>query len=81
MAAGLRAMGADLDERPDGISVNGPVRLRGAVIDPRGDHRIAMAFGVAGLVADGPTSINEAEAAAVSYPAFFRDLQEVSHAA
>lgn len=81
MALGLRAMGAAVDERPDGISVRGPVRLRGAVIDSRGDHRIAMAFAIAGLVADGSTSIHDAEAVAVSYPRFFRDLQEISDAA
>ena len=81
MTAGLRAMGADVEERPDGISVSGPVQLRGALIDSRGDHRIAMAFAVAALIADGPTSIQGSDAAAVSYPGFFKDLQEISDAA
>jgi 3-phosphoshikimate 1-carboxyvinyltransferase len=81
MTAGLRAMGAEVDERPDGISIRGPVQLRGAQIDARGDHRIAMAFAIAALVADGPTSIQDSDVVAVSYPGFFRDLQEISNAA
>ncbi|HEY9286666.1 MAG TPA: 3-phosphoshikimate 1-carboxyvinyltransferase [Candidatus Dormibacteraeota bacterium] len=81
MTAGLRAMGADVEEHADGIAVSGPVQLRGAQIDSRGDHRIAMAFAIAGLIADGPTSIQGSDAVAVSYPAFFRDLQEISDAA
>jgi 3-phosphoshikimate 1-carboxyvinyltransferase len=77
MAEGLRRMGASVEERTDGISVHGPTALNGTRIDPSGDHRIAMAFGVAGLVASGPTTIEDADAAAVSYPEFFTDLRGI----
>ena len=80
MAAGLRSMGADVDDWADGVSVSGPLRLRGAEIDSRGDHRIAMAFAIAALVASGPSTIHDSEAVAVSYPRFFQDLQEISDA-
>jgi 3-phosphoshikimate 1-carboxyvinyltransferase len=77
MAEGLRRMGASVEERADGVSVRGPVALRGTTVDAKGDHRIAMALAVAGLVASGPTTIDGAEAAAVSYPEFFDDLQTI----
>jgi 3-phosphoshikimate 1-carboxyvinyltransferase len=77
MAEGLRRMGASVEERADGISVHGPTALHGARIDPKGDHRIAMAFGVAGLVASGPTTIEDADAVAVSYPGFFSELRGI----
>ena len=80
MAEGLRRMGAAVDERPDGISVDGPAALRGATVDSSGDHRIAMALAIAGLAADGPTSIVDAESVAVSYPEFFGTLSQVMHA-
>jgi 3-phosphoshikimate 1-carboxyvinyltransferase len=74
-AENLRAMGAEVEEFDDGLRVSGPVKLRGAQIDPRGDHRIAMAFTVGGLVAEGETEIKGAECVAVSFPEFF-DLME-----
>ncbi|MFQ3588486.1 MAG: 3-phosphoshikimate 1-carboxyvinyltransferase [Fimbriimonadaceae bacterium] len=70
VAQGLRAMGAKVETREDGMSIEGPTRLRGARIDAVGDHRIAMAFAVAGLVADGETLVSGAEAIATSYPQF-----------
>lgn len=72
----LRRMGALVEERPDGLRVEGKQagKLRGAEIDPHGDHRIAMAFAVAGLGAQGETVIRDAECAGVSYPSFFDDL-------
>jgi 3-phosphoshikimate 1-carboxyvinyltransferase len=73
----LRAMGAEVEEFDDGLRVAGPIRLRGAKIEPRGDHRIAMAFSVAGLLADGETEINEPECVAVSFPEFFDLLESV----
>jgi 3-phosphoshikimate 1-carboxyvinyltransferase len=79
MADGLRRMGAVVDERPDGISVHGPAALRGATVDAGGDHRIAMALALAALVGSGPTTIEGADSAAVSYPAFFDDLVELTH--
>lgn len=78
IAANLRAMGAEVEEKPDGLAIAGGARLRGAGIDTRGDHRIAMAFGVAGLVADGDTCIRDAECAAVSFPAFWEVLDRIS---
>lgn len=70
VADGLRAMGAQVETREDGMSIEGPTRLKGARIDAVGDHRIAMAFAVAGLAADGETVISGAEAIATSYPQF-----------
>jgi 3-phosphoshikimate 1-carboxyvinyltransferase len=76
----LKRMGATVDERPDGLKVEGrrAGKLHGAEINPRGDHRIAMAFAVAGLAAEGPTVIRGAECAGVSYPTFFEDLKRVA---
>lgn len=75
---GLRAMGADVEEFEDGLRVDGAARLRGAQIDSRGDHRIAMTFAVAGLLADGETEIKDAECVAVSFPEFFDLLEQIS---
>jgi 3-phosphoshikimate 1-carboxyvinyltransferase len=71
----LRRMGADVTERPDGLSAPGGQRLRGAVIETDGDHRIAMAFSIAALVADGASEIANAECAAVSFPDFYDALR------
>ena len=73
----LRAMGAEVEEFEDGLRVAGPVQLRGAEIDPRGDHRIAMAFSMAGLIAEGETQIKDAGCVAVSFPEFFELLESV----
>src|SRR3984893_16405904 len=76
----LKRMGASVEERADGLKVEGykAGKLHGAEIDPRGDHRIAMAFAVAGLAAEGTTVIRGAECAGVSYPTFFEDLKRVA---
>jgi 3-phosphoshikimate 1-carboxyvinyltransferase len=76
-AQNLRAMGADVEEFDDGFRVAGPTRLRGTTIDPHGDHRIAMAFTVAGLIAEGDTEITDSECVAVSFPEFFELLESV----
>jgi 3-phosphoshikimate 1-carboxyvinyltransferase len=76
-AQNLRAMGASVEEFEDGLRVDGPAKLLGAVVDPRGDHRIAMAFSVAGLIAAGETEIKDAECVAVSFPEFFDLLDSV----
>ncbi len=73
----LRAMGAEVEEFEDGLRVAGPTQLRGAAVDPRGDHRIAMAFSVAALIAEGETEIKDAECVAVSFPEFFELLESV----
>jgi 3-phosphoshikimate 1-carboxyvinyltransferase len=77
LAEGLRQMGADIAEQPDGFHVHGQRRLRGGEVDARNDHRLAMAFAVAALGASGPTTIHDAGAAAVSYPEFFSVLQSL----
>ncbi|MEI6668273.1 MAG: 3-phosphoshikimate 1-carboxyvinyltransferase [Acidobacteriota bacterium] len=74
LAAGLRAMGADIEEAPDGFRIDGATRLRGGLVDAAGDHRLAMTFAVAALGATGPTTISGAEAVSVSYPGFFELL-------
>lgn len=74
VANGLRAMGATVEELPDGLVIHGPATLRGATIDARHDHRIAMSFAVAGLVAEGETVITGAECIATSFPGFASHL-------
>jgi len=78
MARNLRLMGAQVDERDDGLKIPGGQQLHGAELDSFGDHRIAMAFAVAALRAEGETLIRGAESAAISYPAFFPTLEEVT---
>jgi 3-phosphoshikimate 1-carboxyvinyltransferase len=77
IASSLRSMGAQVDEREDGLKIPGRQKLLGAEIDSFGDHRIAMAFAVAALKAEGETRIRGAEAAVISYPAFFEALESV----
>ena len=78
VAENLRRMGGDVEEFEDGLRV-GRSQLTGVPVDSFGDHRIAMAFAVAGLFADGETEIRGAECAAVSYPAFFDVLSSVTN--
>jgi len=70
----MSAMGADINELEDGFQVRGPARLKGAPVSPRGDHRIAMAMTIAGLLAEGDTTIDDASVVEISYPSFFADL-------
>jgi 3-phosphoshikimate 1-carboxyvinyltransferase len=77
-ASNLRAMGAAVEELEDGLAVSGPTRLRGAAIDSFGDHRIAMAFSVAALIADGETEIAGAECVEISFPEFYGLLESVT---
>jgi len=74
----LRAMGAKVVEHEDGMDIPGGQTLRGGVIDSGMDHRIAMAFSVAALRAEGETEIRGAEAAAISFPEFFTYLDEMA---
>ncbi|HEY6247865.1 MAG TPA: 3-phosphoshikimate 1-carboxyvinyltransferase [Pyrinomonadaceae bacterium] len=78
-AENLRKMGAEVIESPDGLVVSGPTRLRGATINSYGDHRIAMAFAIAALVADGATEIVGADCVRISFPEFFELLKSVSN--
>lgn len=77
VARNLRAMGAQCEEREDGLHVPGSQKLHGAEIDSGGDHRIAMAFAVAALRAEGETAIQGAESAKISFPEFFEMLESV----
>ena len=74
IAGGLRALGADVEERADGFRVRAGVALTGGTVDAAGDHRMAMAFAVAALGAAGPTTVTGAEVVDVSYPGFFETL-------
>ncbi len=73
----LQKMGAAISEQPDGFSVKGPVKLRGATCSSHGDHRIAIALAIAGLIAEGKTVIYDAECIAISFPEFVSLVQEV----
>ena len=77
LAEGLRALGAEIDEAPDGFHVRGRRRLTGGRANARGDHRLAMAFAIAALGATGPSTIDDAAAADVSYPGFFAVLESL----
>jgi len=85
LAEGLRQMGARVEEFPDGLRVEGRGaragaamgKLRGAKVDPQGDHRIAMALAVAALGAEGDTVIRDSECVGVSFPDFFKTLQRL----
>lgn len=83
LAAGLRQMGSRVEEFPDGMRVEGRSagKLRGATVDPQGDHRIAMALSVAALAAEGETVVRDADCAAVSFPEFFSTLKRLRGAA
>ncbi len=78
VATNLRAMGAEVEEFEDGLDVPGGQTLHGATIDAGGDHRIAMAFSVAALRAEGETLIQGAESAAISFPEFFDMMDRVA---
>ena len=75
---GLSALGADIEERPDGMVIHGTGGLNGAAAASHGDHRIAMTLGIAGLAAAGETAVDGAEAAAISYPDFWDTLSSVA---
>lgn len=76
IAHNLRAMGVQVIELNDGLEIHGPAPLRGARLSSFGDHRVAMAFAVAGLFADGETIIQDAECIRESYPGFEKALDE-----
>lgn len=73
----LKAMGANLQERPDGCLIKGPCRLKGAEVDSLEDHRILMAAAVAGLIAEGETVISHGDCYRISYPDFVDDMVEL----
>jgi 3-phosphoshikimate 1-carboxyvinyltransferase len=75
LAAGLTAMGVEVETAPDGMTIHGPARLQGAAVDAAGDHRIAMALAVAALAADGQTEVSGWDSVGVSYPGFASVLE------
>ena len=74
----LRAMGADIEDTPDGMIIRGGKPLHGASVRTRGDHRLALSFAAAALAADGETTLDDETCAAVSYPGFFDALKSLS---
>jgi 3-phosphoshikimate 1-carboxyvinyltransferase len=80
LVAGLRALGIDADERPDGFVVSAPHGRRpaGGVADAGGDHRMAMSFAIAALAAERPSTIEGADAVGISYPGFFDALERLT---
>ncbi len=74
----LSKLGADIEELPDGMIIHGVAQLRGGRCHSHGDHRLAMTLGIAGLVAEGETTITDAEVVDISYPAFWEDLARLS---
>jgi 3-phosphoshikimate 1-carboxyvinyltransferase len=77
VATELRKMGAKVEERPDGMAITGPVKLRGAEVECHRDHRLAMALAVAGLVADSPTIVKGAQAINDSFPGFVEAMRQL----
>jgi len=77
VAENLRRMGVTVDEFADGMEITGGATLKGAEIPSLGDHRIAMAFAIAGLFAEGETTIKGAECIETSYPGFIRELEQL----
>ena len=77
IAAGLAALGARITTDGDDLTIDGPVRLKGAVTDSLNDHRLAMTFAIAGLIATGRTTVGRPASADISYPGFFAELERI----
>ena len=77
MARQLKAMGADIEEHPDGLTIRGGRPLKGVPLDSETDHRVAMSLAVAAVMAEGDSTLARSEAAAVSYPTFWNDLERL----
>lgn len=77
MTENLSAMGCDITATQDGMIIHGRNALQGSVIDPHSDHRIAMSFAVAAMIADGETEIKDADCVMISYPDFYDDLKKL----
>jgi 3-phosphoshikimate 1-carboxyvinyltransferase len=78
VASELGRLGARITERPDGLRIEGGARLRGAVVQSGGDHRMAMALVVAGLLADGETVVEDTECIATSFPGFLNAVNDLA---
>ena len=77
MARQLNAMGAEIEEHPDGLTIQGDQTLQGTTLDSETDHRVAMSLAIAALLADGDSILSQSESAAVSYPNFWQDLDRL----
>jgi 3-phosphoshikimate 1-carboxyvinyltransferase len=80
VVAELRALGARIESLPDGFIIEGPTPLHGAVVDSHGDHRLAMALAVAGLIAKGEVVIEHAEYITDSFPGFVELMRRLGAA-
>ena len=78
IATELAKLGARVTERPDGLDIEGGARLHGARVRSGGDHRMAMALIVAGLVADGETVVEDTECIGTSYPGFLETVNTLA---
>ena len=78
MATELKKLGADIRERKDGVRITGRSRLKGAVCESHGDHRVAMALSIAGLSAKGTTHIKGVSAVNISFPGFLELLMKLT---
>ena len=78
IASQLKLMGADIEEKADGLIIHGPTPLSGAGVDSFNDHRIAMMLAIAGLIADGPTTIKNADSVIISFPEFYDLLGDIT---
>jgi 3-phosphoshikimate 1-carboxyvinyltransferase len=77
LARELAKMGAKVEELPDGLRITGPTPLKGATVDSHTDHRLAMAFAVGGLIAQGETTIQNADAVDISFPTFWHEFEKL----
>ena len=78
VVAAIKSLGGEIEEFEDGFAIEGPQPLKGSTVESAGDHRIAMAFTIAGLVAEGTTEISDADCAAVSFPEFYELLASIT---
>ncbi len=78
MATELRKLGVEIEEFEDGLSIKGKRGLKGAVVESYGDHRIAMAMSIAGLIADGTTTIHGVSSVNISFPGFFQIIRRLT---
>lgn len=78
IATELKKMGADIEEREDGLRIKGPTRLTGCLCKSHNDHRIAMALAIAGLVAEGETMIKNVDCISISFPSFTELLKQIA---
>ena len=77
LASELRKLGAQIEEQPDGFIIVGPTRLHGATVDSHGDHRLAMSLAVAGMIAEGETTVTRADAYRESFPNFIELMRQL----